>query len=82
VNCLNARLRNHAGERRLTVHPHCKQLIKDFERVHWKTDPSGNTLNDIDKSDVNRTHLSDALGYMIAKEFAMYPHFDTTKALI
>jgi hypothetical protein len=50
--------------------------------VHWKTDPGGNTLNDIDKSDVNRTHLSDALGYMIAQEFTMYPRFDTTKPII
>lgn len=82
VNCVNARLRNQAGHRRLSIHPQCRQLIKDFERVHWKTDPSGNTLNDIDKSDVNRTHLSDALGYMIAKEFTMYPLLDTTKPLV
>ena len=82
VNCVNARLRNQAGHRRLTINPQCKQLIKDFERVHWKTDPSGNTLNDIDKSDVSRTHLSDALGYMIAKEFTMYPLLDTTQPLV
>ena len=54
----------------------CRQLLKDFERVHWKTDPSGNMLKDIDKSDPARTHVSDALGYMIAKEFAMYPRVD------
>ena len=81
VNCMNAKLLNQAGERRLAVDPRCKQLLKDFERVHWKTDPSGNTLNDIDKSDPARTHVSDALGYMIAKEFAMYPQVDYTKPL-
>jgi hypothetical protein len=45
----------------------------DFERVHWKTDPSGNTLADMDKWDPARKHASDAVGYMIAKEFGMRP---------
>ena len=43
VNCVNARLRNQAGERRLVIHPQCKQLIQDFERVQWKTDSQGMT---------------------------------------
>jgi hypothetical protein len=73
VNCVNAMLRNHAGERRLLVDPGCAALIEDLERVHWKTDPHGNVQAEIDKSDVRRTHLSDALGYMIAREFAMRP---------
>jgi hypothetical protein len=71
VNCVNARLRNHAGEHRLIVDPKCKHLILDFERVHWKSDTHGNTLADIDKSDPDRSHVSDALGYMIAYEFSM-----------
>jgi hypothetical protein len=71
VNCVNARLRNHAGEHRLLVDPKCKHLILDLERVHWKSDGSGNTLADIDKSDPARSHVSDALGYMIAYEFSM-----------
>jgi hypothetical protein len=73
VKCVNALLRNHAGERRLVVDPGCTELILDLERVHWKSDPHGNALVEIDKSDVNRSHLSDALGYMIAKEFGMRP---------
>jgi hypothetical protein len=71
VNCVNARLRNQAGERRLVIHPQCKQLIQDFERVQWKTDSQGNSWKEIDKSDPARTHASDALGYMIAQEFPM-----------
>ena len=71
VNCVNAKLLNQAGDQRLLVDPRCKQLIQDFERVHWKTDSNGNALNDIDKSDLVRTHTSDALGYMIAREFPM-----------
>ena len=71
VNCVNAMLRNQAGQRRLLIDPGCKQLIQDFERVHWKSDPNGNLLGDIDKSDPMRSHASDALGYMIAREFPM-----------
>jgi hypothetical protein len=75
VNCVNAKLRNQAGYRTLFVDPRCRQLIQDFERVHWKTDLNGNALGEIDKSDPARTHVSDALGYMIAQEFGMYPEY-------
>ena len=71
VNCVNARLRNHAGQYRLMVHQNCKNLIRDFEQVCWKTDPHGNTLAELDKSDRMRTHVSDAVGYLIAREFPM-----------
>jgi hypothetical protein len=71
VNCVNAKLLNQAGDRRLVIDPRCKHLIQDFERVHWKTDSNGNAYNDIDKSDPARTHTSDALGYMIARHFSM-----------
>ena len=75
VNCVNAMLCNQAGERRLRIDPRCKQLILDLERVHWKFDAHGNTLTDIDKSDPARSHVSDALGYMIAYEFGMRGKF-------
>jgi hypothetical protein len=71
VNCVNAMLCNHAGEHRLIMDSKCKNLILDFERVHWKSDGNGNTLGEIDKSDPQRSHVSDALGYMIAYEFGM-----------
>jgi len=71
TNCVNAMLRNQAGFRRLLAHKRCQQLLKDLERVQWKTDANGNALAEIDKSDPARTHVSDALGYMIAKEFPM-----------
>ena len=72
INCVNAKLRNQAGDRRLIIDPRCKHMIQDSERVHWKTDANGNAFNEIDKSDPVRTHTSDALGYMIAKEFSMW----------
>jgi hypothetical protein len=71
VNCVNAVLRNTVGEHRLTVDPRCQQLILDFEKVHWRMDSNGNSLGELDKSDPARTHVSDALGYMVAREFGM-----------
>jgi len=73
ANCLNAMLCNQAGERRLLIHPDSKQLIQDLERVHWRSDANGNMLSEIDKSDPAHSHASDALGYMIAQDFAMRP---------
>jgi Terminase large subunit, T4likevirus-type, N-terminal len=71
VNCVNAVLRNHAGQYRLVINPTCKELIKDFERIFWKADPHGNSLAELDKSDPRRTHVSDAVGYLIARKFPM-----------
>lgn len=68
VNTMNGKLCNQRGERKLIVHPECKQLIKDFERVSWAMDSNGNLLGDIDKADPMRTHVSDALGYQVAHE--------------
>jgi hypothetical protein len=62
-----------AGFRTLFIDPRCKQLIQDLERVHWKQDANGNTIHEMDKSDPARTHVSDALGYMIGREFGMHP---------
>jgi hypothetical protein len=71
INCVNAMLRNHGGQHRLLIDPKCKALIKDLEQVSWKADPYGNQLSDLDKSDPMRTHTSDAVGYLIAREFPM-----------
>jgi hypothetical protein len=71
VNCVNALLRNQAGQNRLLVVESCKHLIKDFEQVCWKSDPYGNALADLDKSDSKRSHVSDAVGYLVAREFPM-----------
>ncbi len=68
VNTVNAMLCNQRQERKLLIHPECKQLIKDFERVTWARDGNGNIMAAIDKSDPMRTHVSDALGYKLAYE--------------
>jgi hypothetical protein len=71
INCVNARLHSHAGQHRLLIDPKCKELIRDLEQTCWKVDPHGNQLADVDKSDPMRTHTSDAVGYLIAREFPM-----------
>jgi len=73
VNCVNALLCNAEGEQRCFIDPRCPQLIRDLSQVSWKTDLNGNTLGQLDKSDPRRTHLSDALGYFIEREYSMRP---------
>jgi hypothetical protein len=61
VTLVNARLRNARGEAKLFVDPTCKELIDDMEQVAYEEDST-----QIDKDrDRRRTHLSDALGYLI-----------------
>ncbi len=61
VSMVNARLRNARGEARLFVDPRCAELIDDLEQVSYREDST-----QIDKdTDRRRTHLSDALGYLI-----------------
>ena len=71
INCVRGRLRNHNGETRIFIHPNCKELIRDLEEVSWSLDSTGTPTTELDKSDKNRTHTSDALGYFIYKEFPM-----------
>jgi hypothetical protein len=71
VNTVNAALFNANGETRLTIHPRCKGLIKDLERVMWAQDSHENVLGAFDKTDKTLTHVSDGLGYAIAKEFPL-----------
>lgn len=64
VNLTNMCLRNAAGEIRLRVDRRCKELIKDFEQVSYKADST-----QVDKEkDRRRTHVSDALGYLVWQE--------------
>jgi hypothetical protein len=64
INLVNSRLRSAAGAVTLEVDGKCAELIRDFEEVSYKQDSSG-----IDKDrDRMRTHLSDALGYLLLEE--------------
>jgi hypothetical protein len=60
------------GRRQRRRRPRDRQVsLKDFERISWKADPHGNSLAELDKSDPRRTHVSDAVGYLIAGKFGM-----------
>lgn len=64
INLVNSRLRSAAGAITLVVDRKCVELIRDFEEVSYKQDSGG-----IDKDrDRLRTHLSDALGYLLIEE--------------
>jgi hypothetical protein len=64
VLLVNARLCNAAGDAQLFIDPKCKELIDDFEQVAYREEST-----EIDKEkDRRRTHLSDALGYLIWQE--------------
>jgi Terminase large subunit, T4likevirus-type, N-terminal len=65
VMLVNSKLESAAGERMLMVDARCRELIKDFEQVTYKE----GSAQVIEKDrDARRTHLSDALGYLIWQE--------------
>jgi hypothetical protein len=69
LQLVNSKLRTAAGEIHMLVDGKCKELITDFEQVAYKED-----TNAIDKEkDRRRTHLSDALGYVLWQEFRPAP---------
>lgn len=71
VNTMNYALCNAAGERGITIDPRCKELMQDLRQVRWKRDAAGNTTGELDKSDAARTHASDALSYLVCREFGL-----------
>jgi hypothetical protein len=69
VKLVNAYLLNALGEARTSVNPQCRELIKDLEQVVFKPNEGV-----IDKArDPSRTHISDALGYLIWELFGDKP---------
>jgi hypothetical protein len=64
LNLTNAWLCCANETRRLFIDRRCRELIKDLEQVSYKPESGA-----IDKEkDANRTHLSDALGYLLWHE--------------
>ena len=69
VNTVNRQFLSAAGVVSAYVDPKCTELIKDLEQVCFKADSQT-----IDKErDRARTHLSDALGYVMWQECRMQP---------
>jgi hypothetical protein len=70
---MNNMLKSVSGARNVLIHPKCKELIKDLRQVRWRRDAAGNPTGDLDKSDPQRTHVSDALSYLVAQEWGLRP---------
>jgi terminase large subunit-like protein len=66
VASVNAMLWNARGEVGCFVDPGCKELITDFCETSWC---QGNQHEIDKKRDRKRTHWSDALGYLLYKDF-------------
>jgi len=75
INLTNAKLRSAGGDITLLVDRKCKELIKDFEQVTYKPE---STIVDKDR-DRLRTHLSDALGYLLWQECRPLPNIGERK---
>jgi hypothetical protein len=71
VNTFNYALCNASADRNVLIDPKCRELIQDLRQVRWKRDAAGNPAGDLDKSDARRTHVSDALSYLVAREFGL-----------
>ena len=62
VNVVNAKLKSSDGSSSLYLHPNCKHLKKDLQRVAWKKGASAILDQTTDPS---LTHMSDAMGYVV-----------------
>jgi hypothetical protein len=69
IHLVNTKLKSARGEIGLLIDRKCKELVMDFEQVCYKGD-----TGQIDKDrDRMRTHVSDALGYLIWQECRPLP---------
>jgi hypothetical protein len=72
VNAVNTMLRAADGTVRMYVDDtRCPELVKDFKKVSWQVNSDGTSTGLLDKRDPKRTHISDALGYMVEYNFAL-----------
>jgi len=69
VTLMNSKLETAAGARAMRIDPRCRELIKDLEQVVYKE----NSLVIEKDRDPKRTHLSDALGYLVWQECRVEP---------
>lgn len=69
VNAMNLALKSASGVVSMYIDDRCKELQYDLAEVRWKKDAAGNTTSQLDKADPKRTHVSDALGYLVYDKF-------------
>lgn len=68
INEVQAMLCNTLGERRLYVHPKCKELIKSLDGMTYKQGAS------VPDKTLGLDHITDALGYKIHSMFPLVPY--------
>lgn len=70
VNAVNVRLKGVDGNPGVKIAARCKQLIQDLEEVMWRPNEK-DLLKVTDQKDpyYKRTHISDAMGYWVAREW-------------
>ena len=76
VASVNAYLKNAQGRIRLMISSKCVELIKDLDSITFKENSS-----ELDKSDPDRTHMSDALGYLIHNKYPLTIDNNGNKAI-
>jgi len=77
VRVVNGKLKAADGSTTLLIDPRCRELMADFDEVGYAANS-----NEIDKaSDPQRTHLSDALGYLVWQEFSKHVKKNGERAL-
>lgn len=64
VASVNGRLRDMHGHRKIFIADHCTHTIRDFEKVAFRAG-----THELDKSDPQLTHHTDALGYLIEQKY-------------
>jgi Terminase large subunit, T4likevirus-type, N-terminal len=69
VASMNRMLCDATGRVRLVVDPRCRELRSDFLKVSWQRGAEGFGLDK--KSDPRRTHMTDALGYFIYRDYKL-----------
>ena len=75
VNTVNNALCSVSKDRSVLIDPKCRELIKDLRQVRWQRDAAGNPTGTLDKTDSQRTHLSDALSYLVTSEFGLHGRY-------
>lgn len=83
VNAVNTMLKSADGTTRLYVDDtKCPELIKDFKKVSYQANSDGVITGLLDKSDAKRTHISDALGYMVEYNYSLRAKATSRKGIL
>lgn len=70
VNAVNAKLVNAKGNVGVLIHPKCRYLIEDLQQTRWK-EGTRQLDHGSPAKGILLTHLSDALGYFIEREWPL-----------